>query len=203
MKRCRHCDEVKPLSEFSTHKGSPDGYHWWCKECNRAAARARYAKAPETQRARSRTAMRRRRAADPEGERAYIVAWRGRNADRVRACDARRRQSPERRAWQAAYWREWKRRNPEAVKAIARRGQLNRRARLMQAFLEKVEPLVVLERHEGLCGICGEPVDPERFDVDHIVPLARGGEHSYANTQPAHPTCNTRKGARLPEELAA
>jgi 5-methylcytosine-specific restriction endonuclease McrA len=70
-------------------------------------------------------------------------------------------------------------------------------------LLEKVEPLVVLERHEGLCGICGEPVNPARFDVDHIVPLARGGEHSYANTQPAHPACNARKGARLPEELAA
>jgi 5-methylcytosine-specific restriction endonuclease McrA len=33
--------------------------------------------------------------------------------------------------------------------------------------------------------------------LDHIVPLARGGEHSYANTQPAHPTCNRRKGAKV------
>jgi 5-methylcytosine-specific restriction endonuclease McrA len=28
------------------------------------------------------------------------------------------------------------------------------------------------------------------------VPLALGGEHSYANTQVAHPLCNLRKGSR-------
>jgi 5-methylcytosine-specific restriction endonuclease McrA len=36
-----------------------------------------------------------------------------------------------------------------------------------------------------------------RFHVDHVVPLARGGEHSYANTQPACPPCNMSKGARV------
>lgn len=56
---------------------------------------------------------------------------------------------------------------------------------------------VVLERADGICGVCGEDVDPLHFDVDHVVPLAHGGEHSYANTQPAHPSCNRSKGDRV------
>jgi 5-methylcytosine-specific restriction endonuclease McrA len=29
-------------------------------------------------------------------------------------------------------------------------------------------------------------VDPANFQLDHIVPFVLGGEHSYANCQPAH-----------------
>jgi 5-methylcytosine-specific restriction endonuclease McrA len=71
------------------------------------------------------------------------------------------------------------------------------RARKRGAFVEDVEPLVVLERDDGVCGICGEDVDPTFFDIDHVIPLARGGEHSYRNVQVAHRRCNARKGARL------
>lgn len=72
--------------------------------------------------------------------------------------------------------------------------QAVRRARKQGQFVEKVYRSKVLRDACGLCGICGDLVDPARFDVDHIVPLAHGGEHSYANTQPAHPLCNQRKG---------
>jgi 5-methylcytosine-specific restriction endonuclease McrA len=68
-----------------------------------------------------------------------------------------------------------------------------RRARLRGQFVEHVHPLVVLERDDGACGICGGDVDPLNFDVDHIVAIARGGEHSYANVQVAHRLCNQRK----------
>ncbi len=76
-----------------------------------------------------------------------------------------------------------------------------RRARKRGAPLtEPVDRLLVLKRYEGVCGICGEMVDPFDFHVDHIIPLSRGGDHSYANTQPAHPFCNHSKCGKLPEE---
>ncbi|MCA1571257.1 MAG: HNH endonuclease [Chloroflexi bacterium] len=64
-------------------------------------------------------------------------------------------------------------------------------------FVEHVEAVIVLELHDGVCGICGEDVDPFHFHVDHILPLARGGLHCYENCQPAHPICNLRKGASI------
>lgn len=71
-----------------------------------------------------------------------------------------------------------------------------RRARQRGAFLEDVHPLVVLERDDGACGICGGDVDPHDFHVDHIDPLAQGGLHGYCNVQLAHPTCNLQKGSK-------
>lgn len=71
------------------------------------------------------------------------------------------------------------------------------RARKRQALVEKVDREVVWERDEGICGLCGLPVERSDWHLDHVVPLARGGEHSYANVQVAHPICNQRKGAAL------
>jgi 5-methylcytosine-specific restriction endonuclease McrA len=76
----------------------------------------------------------------------------------------------------------------------ARRDAQAARARKRDAFVEHVDPLVVLERADGACGVCGWDVDPFDFHVDHIVALVNGGEHSYRNVQPTHPECNLRKG---------
>lgn len=87
------------------------------------------------------------------------------------------------------------RRQPEPAEALRVR-VARRKARKLAAFVENVHPLVLLERDDGACGICGEDVDPFCFHMDHIRPLAKGGKHSYANTQLAHPKCNLQKGAR-------
>jgi 5-methylcytosine-specific restriction endonuclease McrA len=54
------------------------------------------------------------------------------------------------------------------------------------------------------CAICGQPIDytiawpdPMSFVVDHIIPIAKGGPHTFDNTQPAHAGCNSTKRARL------
>jgi 5-methylcytosine-specific restriction endonuclease McrA len=104
--------------------------------------------------------------------------------------------------------RQWRLANPERHAALLRahylanRERYNdsgraRRVRHRDAFVEHVDSLVVLERADGECGVCGGDVDPSSFHVDHIIPLSRGGEHSYANTQPAHAGCNLSKGASL------
>ena len=60
----------------------------------------------------------------------------------------------------------------------------------------------VYTRDNWLCGICALPIDqqakpgePFSASVDHIVPLSRGGIHTYANVQAAHHLCNRRKGS--------
>jgi len=73
----------------------------------------------------------------------------------------------------------------------------NYEARKRGAFVERVDPRALYEIDAGICGICGELCSAESFEVDHIVPLSKGGEHSYVNTQIAHATCNRRKNARL------
>ena len=79
----------------------------------------------------------------------------------------------------------------------------NRRARMKNQFVEDVDANVVYERDGWICQLCLHPVskiaDKRIVDVaslDHIIPLSKGGEHSYKNTQLAHLSCNVRKGNR-------
>lgn len=36
--------------------------------------------------------------------------------------------------------------------------------------------------------------------LDHVIPMSKGGGHTYANTQCSHLKCNVDKGARIAEE---
>lgn len=121
--------------------------------------------------------------------------------DRAREYARRDDVRERRRVYMADYWK----RNPERRRANLAKEDPGRvrqrcalkRARRRAARVEDVHPLIVLELDDGVCGICGKDVDPFAFDMDHIVPLALGGEHRYANVQPAHPLCNRQKGAKL------
>ena len=79
-----------------------------------------------------------------------------------------------------------------------------RRALKKGATVENFTPDEVYERDGWTCGLCSEPVDshlkwpdPMSVSLDHVIPLSRGGEHSRANTQCAHLSCNVRKGAQV------
>jgi len=54
------------------------------------------------------------------------------------------------------------------------------------------------------CHICGKPIDydlpyfdPMAFQVDHIIPLSRGGADDLTNKAAAHRKCNSKKRARI------
>jgi 5-methylcytosine-specific restriction endonuclease McrA len=77
-----------------------------------------------------------------------------------------------------------------------------RREKVRRAYVEAVSMAVLRQRDNDTCRICGRTVDfgkkapdPSAATIDHVVALARGGEHSYRNTQLAHLRCNTSKGA--------
>jgi len=74
------------------------------------------------------------------------------------------------------------------------------RARKRAQGFERVYPDVVYERDSYICQICYKPVDlnvnPKTRtapSLDHIIPISKGGAHSYANIQTAHIGCNARK----------
>lgn len=71
--------------------------------------------------------------------------------------------------------------------------------------IERIDDREIFKRDGWRCGICKEPVDPNlKFPhhyavcIDHIVPLAHGGQHVRTNLQCAHWLCNSLKGDRMP-----
>lgn len=94
---------------------------------------------------------------------------------------------------------KWEELRLQAERAVDRhyRSHAARRARLKNApNIEKVDRFVVFDRDLGICHICGGAAQRDDFHLDHVVPLARGGDHTYANIKVSHPDCNVRKGAR-------
>ena len=51
------------------------------------------------------------------------------------------------------------------------------------------------------CAICGKPIDEGTFNIDHIVPLSKGGTNDLDNLRPVHEECNKLKGCFTDEEL--
>ena len=97
----------------------------------------------------------------------------------------------------AAYGASYRAANPEKRRAYKAR----RRALRLSAFVENVAVAVLVERDHGLCGICQQPVAYTDRSVDHILPLAAGGKHSYANTRLTHLRCNIKRQHRGTAQL--
>lgn len=93
-------------------------------------------------------------------------------------------------------------RHPEAFRDHVKVHAAIRRA-AVRISTELVIRAEVYARDEWTCRLCGLSVqadlkwpDPGSPSLDHIVPLSRGGGHTYANVQLAHLRCNLVKGNR-------
>lgn len=143
------------------------------------------------------------RANNVEARKATSAKWVAENPERVRAkgLQYRAEHIKETRA-RGAKWRvenadktrvqgmAWRVANPDKV----RNADANRRARKIRQWVENVDRVVVWDRDNGVCHICGLPADLGDWHLEHKTPLVLGGEHSYANTAVSHPLCNLRKG---------
>ncbi|MEW1867031.1 HNH endonuclease signature motif containing protein [Streptomyces caelestis] len=67
--------------------------------------------------------------------------------------------------------------------------------------IERVDFRQIVAKSNGRCGICGDDLNGAE-SVDHIFPLAHGGDHTLSNVQLAHPSCNTAKGDTVPAVTA-
>jgi 5-methylcytosine-specific restriction endonuclease McrA len=59
----------------------------------------------------------------------------------------------------------------------------------------------IWERDGGICQYTGRKLNPGEGNIDHVVPLSRGGPSSWENCVLAHREVNSRKGDRLPHEV--
>jgi 5-methylcytosine-specific restriction endonuclease McrA len=186
MRSCFRCGDPQPEATGKTR---------YCKPCQKAYHREWYLRNRERRLAMSRE-------------------WKRANEERYKAQQHEYRTTPERREagrlsmakWRAEnperareMWREWAQRNPDK-----RREKFQRyKARLRNApVVEIIDRAYVYDRDNGMCHICRRKVARKSFTLDHLVPLARGGEHSTRNVRVAHFSCNSRRGAdRLPAQL--
>jgi len=93
--------------------------------------------------------------------------------------------------------KKWAKENPETKLEIAQR----RRARRLNATIspEKISAWMtrVKSKEFARCYYCRERFRTTKIHFDHIVPLAKGGQHSLGNICVSCASCNLRKGTNL------
>jgi len=112
---------------------------------------------------------------------------------------------------------------PVAVKAAKRKSRLTPASRASKSkykakrrlrtelHAEAIDPIKVFDRDGWKCKLCG--VDTPRSlrgktssrspELDHVIPLSRGGTHTWGNVQCACRKCNGSKGAKIITTVAA
>src|SRR6185437_13520610 len=91
--------------------------------------------------------------------------------------------------------RKWQARNPEKNKVLQRRTKLQRRA---FGTVSSADFRFVFDHHAHRCVYCAST---ERLEIDHRVPVSRGGTNSLENLQIACRSCNGQKWSRTHEEF--
>lgn len=86
----------------------------------------------------------------------------------------------------------YRRANPDKVREFSKRRQGRKLARLPHGTIPSIGAA-----QRWKCAICRSGIRAA-YHVDHIVPLARGGQHVGRNIQLLCPTCNVRKNAKDP-----
>lgn len=140
---------------------------------------------------------------------AYTKHWRKANSDKIKAQRKNyRKTNPEkvrtqRKAYCEANPEKEKARHKAWVKANPdKKRNRNRKSRALKvkAPYEHINEKVVYLRDGWICQICHKRVNkrfkgrhPLAASLDHIIPLSRGGTHTYDNVQLAHLSCNLRK----------
>ncbi len=176
-KWCSKCKMHKQIAAFTKNSTTADGLQTWCKSCGAEYRRLnreheRSYRKRRLKHFREYYAQYRKRHLKHLHE--YYIKWRRANWLKCQVYDAK-------------YWRTHLNKH--------RDNNARRRARKLKLPTEKVKRSVVYERDKGICHICGQKVDPNKWHLDHIIPLSKSGTHTYNNVGVSHPQCNNRKAA--------
>lgn len=182
-KKCSKCGERKDVANFTKRSASKDGLHYWCKSCVKFFSDVEWL----------------------EGRLESQKKYAEKNRDRI---DARRKayqQTEEYKELQKTYYTK----DPERY-----RGYTNKRRIIKEQACVEGEPTPTTSglrfRDGDCCYYCKDVLDFEvqvgrKFSnsaatVEHLIPLFKGGKHTYENTVLSCRKCNSQKGAKTEEE---
>lgn len=148
---------------------------------------------------------------DPERQRAYARDGLKRNAQKAREAVRRwNKAHPEqRRAAKRRYYARHREQHKAVMAAYhgahpevlrAKSNAYRARARAAAGRFTSAEWLALVESYDGRCAYCGVAAP---LEVDHRVPLSRGGTNAIDNVLPACRSCNGAKHRLTEAEFRA
>lgn len=188
-KACSACFSVASTEMFYPDKSKPGGRGARCIPCAREGSNTW-------------------RSANQERVKENARTWANSNRDRKRTTDKRwiaenlERRREANRTWareNAEHLREntrqWTLRNPD----LAHQKAARRRARVANVPHQPYDRAELFARWNHKCCYCDSPAT----DVEHILPISKGGADALHNLTIACQPCNSSKGAKTLAEWAA
>lgn len=187
---CKTCEEEKSVDDFYKAKNTKSGYRGSCKQCVNDQNNT----------------------------------WYDQNKEEFNAT-TRKRYREEHRAEATERMRRWRETNPEKAREIARKSYIDnkesvsersktfyssrvgysawKRARRVERIKDNGGTFTMQELKDLFDLFGNQCINPdcegtdERLSVDHVIPIARGGQNNIENIQPLCLTCNLRKGTQI------
>lgn len=204
VKTCTKCGETKPATTeyFNLLKKGKYGLNPVCTLCRRAyylenrqreveRSRKFYLENGERVRERMRLYFEENRKAILARNRAYRATHRDESVQRNRMYYVANRERMNKQA------KEWRQANPELCRVFSYRKRAWKQNAQGTHTADDIRRQHKSQR--GRCYYCQCKVG-DKYHVDHVVPLSRGGSNGPENLVIACPKCNMEKQAKLPHE---
>lgn len=121
------------------------------------------------------------------------IAWREANAERIRTYAREYQNNLPDRAERGRKWREANRSYFVTRERQRKAMKLNNRD---SVGVSEHDWIRLCRHHRGCCAYCDrKPAEP--LEMDHVIPLTKGGRHAIGNILPACRECNRSKNAAL------
>jgi hypothetical protein len=184
MKKCSKCLHIKPFDDFIKNKSRSDGLSSYCKVCNREYKKLQYANNPAPQKQQSKNY----RNNNPEKIRLLNEAYWGANKEQLKVSNSKRFQENKSKYKKTRLI--WVANNKHVLKEL----EMRRRARLKNNPSFEIRKSFLAKLYSSPCAFCGSN---KNIQMDHVIPVSKGGTHGEGNLQPLCGSCNSSKGNRL------
>jgi 5-methylcytosine-specific restriction endonuclease McrA len=170
--------------------------NWW--KAHPEKLREKWKKANVRQAARRKVSAKKWRERNSQHVKDVKRAWQSRNRERLAIYikEYGEKNKEKLRAQRQAYWKA------NRAKSIAN-GQKRRAALAKQASgnLDLILQFVadIKAKRFAICYYCQQKTDTHKIHFDHIIPLAKGGQHSVENLCVSCAKCNLTKHDRTPQ----
>lgn len=194
---CSKCKIEKSPEEFTRNRTRKSGYGSECKQCARERAREKYSNNPEKYQEKNQEWITRNKEKQLEMQK----RWRDENKEYRKLYDIEYRKNNEDIHEKARKrLKIWVENNPERHRLNKMKSSQKRRAikRSCESDLTAQQINNLIKNSENICFWCDTYT--EKIHLDHIIPLSKNGEDKIMNLVVSCPTCNMRKGDKMPED---
>ncbi len=194
MKTCSKCKQSKNLSEFYKRKVSPDGLTQSCIVCVKLKCKTDYAKNSEKRKADAKQYNE----DNCEKVKASRARFREKNRDRLRTAGRSRKNKDKAVVAKYRQTDEYRMSCANSRHKVREQKQSTMDGSVPQKMYYPLSPdlQALLNGQKNKCNQCGCGLIKK--ELDHYIPLSKGGQHRLSNLQWLCSDCNQTKKAILP-----